>query len=600
MRAVVVAPAVAAVDEDEHEELRQQLQAAADRADKQVAAADVERREAASRLAAEKTKHDAALLAISAQKQVVVAKTAAAKQADAVEAETGLSVLKSQERVLELQQLLAQTEDALCDAKRIHASRADARLRADSEKAAGATLLDKLRSDANTLMANVEQRRAELDLASVHAEAARAAATLAAAKVKEAEDESVVARTFAGGVETGFEPVARRRLTLTQRARVRQRTDGYCYLCKQLLPDKGWHVEHVFAFSAEPAANDVIGNMLPSCATCNRRKGTRSLVDCMTLDGFSLMTEVAHDDSLSVQPRVKRVLLHALAVKHGRKASVEELATGLEAKLECSAAPEVQWDDVARSIKVGKGGQGVVHKATWKSSAGVSAAENEAIFGADAGAVAAGGCLLTAPLPNTNGVETSPNWVVVASGTAADARSKLNGHGDAAAATGAVLTEAVTAASLLVLGESAACAGGAAANVGANAIGAAGANWPNALRAIGATIADSGGGGGGSGGDEDDDNGDAVGGNGVAVADVLFGVPFGTGVGAAIGADESVRQTATNDSLFAHFRRASRAVASLERSMPSVSDKKASSSSTSCSSNRSTRWRLISASTHSR
>lgn len=72
--------------------------------------------------------------------------------------------------------------------------------------------------------------------------------------------------------------VARRRMRPSERQYIWGQTHGCCYMCREFLPEKsGWHIEHVLAFSSDPARHDVLGNMLAACATCNLKKLDRPL-----------------------------------------------------------------------------------------------------------------------------------------------------------------------------------------------------------------------------------------------------------------------------------------------------------------------------------
>ena len=53
-----------------------------------------------------------------------------------------------------------------------------------------------------------------------------------------------------------------------------------------------WHIEHVIAFSENPAKNDVLGNMLASCQNCNLKKLDRPLIDCVQIFAHDLDTKV--------------------------------------------------------------------------------------------------------------------------------------------------------------------------------------------------------------------------------------------------------------------------------------------------------------------
>jgi serine/threonine protein kinase len=164
--------------------------------------------------------------------------------------------------------------------------------------------------------------------------------------------------------------IMRKRFNKATRQRVWQRTDGFCYLCKDFLPVLSpWHIEHVFAFSSDPASNDVTGNLLPSCATCNLKKSNKCLLECVTADGFSIMSTM-DVSAMSLQPRVKRILLAAIALKCARRSA--ELPTD-DAELQewCEAAdvaieshlPYFTKRAVSDESVVAQGGQGTVWRA---------------------------------------------------------------------------------------------------------------------------------------------------------------------------------------------------------------------------------------------
>jgi len=101
-------------------------------------------------------------------------------------------------------------------------------------------------------------------------------------------------------------------------------TGGICYLCKTHLERlSSWHIEHVVAFSENASANDILANMLPSCASCNLRKNSRRLEDVIQQDiTFDLDTgaaEVAH-----LNTAARGTILRALEVKHSRKKQPEK------------------------------------------------------------------------------------------------------------------------------------------------------------------------------------------------------------------------------------------------------------------------------------
>jgi hypothetical protein len=111
----------------------------------------------------------------------------------------------------------------------------------------------------------------------------------------------------------------RRRIGPLERDFVWKSTEGKCYICQKWLPPKSdWHIEHVVAYSFDPESNDVLGNMLPACATCNLRKNDKSLVQVIQENRFTndLLTAAASVDHLNAAARA--TILRALTVKHER------------------------------------------------------------------------------------------------------------------------------------------------------------------------------------------------------------------------------------------------------------------------------------------
>lgn len=111
----------------------------------------------------------------------------------------------------------------------------------------------------------------------------------------------------------------RRRVPPEERDAIWRKAGGFCYLCKLHIPRlSDWHIEHVIAFSIAPSL-DVFGNMLPSHASCNLRKGARSLTWCVRQKGFSLSTNIIStvgQTSKDVLPPVGAELQRALQLKH--------------------------------------------------------------------------------------------------------------------------------------------------------------------------------------------------------------------------------------------------------------------------------------------
>ena len=111
----------------------------------------------------------------------------------------------------------------------------------------------------------------------------------------------------------------RKRISQLERDFLWKSTEGKCYICQVELPLKSdWHVEHIIAFSKDKAGNDVIGNMLPSCSTCNLRKNTKELENIVKEGIFptNIMTAAASVQHLS--DAAKSVIKRSLEAKHRR------------------------------------------------------------------------------------------------------------------------------------------------------------------------------------------------------------------------------------------------------------------------------------------
>jgi len=84
------------------------------------------------------------------------------------------------------------------------------------------------------------------------------------------------------------------RLTPEQRQSVWDKSNGLCWYCGDVLPKKGWNADHLKPIGRRSAynrhtgkrkatgklrhpENDVIENLVPSCATCNSWKGNMSI-----------------------------------------------------------------------------------------------------------------------------------------------------------------------------------------------------------------------------------------------------------------------------------------------------------------------------------
>jgi hypothetical protein len=126
----------------------------------------------------------------------------------------------------------------------------------------------------------------------------------------------------------------------------------------------------VFAFSEDPAANDVVGNRLPSCAQCNLSKSDKCLLAFVGNGGCAdLDTGAAVNPADSLQPRVKRILFHSLAIKIARRSDPDIAKLVMEnARLasERGDLPTFPLESVVPNVpgeepnELGRGGQGRV------------------------------------------------------------------------------------------------------------------------------------------------------------------------------------------------------------------------------------------------
>eukprot|EP00039_Didymoeca_costata_P008254 m.109540 g.109540 ORF g.109540 m.109540 type:complete len:240 (+) comp14005_c0_seq3:300-1019(+) len=106
----------------------------------------------------------------------------------------------------------------------------------------------------------------------------------------------------------------RRKVTREERNYIWHHSKRRCYICRTPLDRlSDWHVEHVLAFSANPEENDVLGNMLASCPTCNLKKGKRSLQDCVRIFAQDLDSTAAQASHLNTAARDS--ILRGLKVK---------------------------------------------------------------------------------------------------------------------------------------------------------------------------------------------------------------------------------------------------------------------------------------------
>ena len=174
--------------------------------------------------------------------------------------------------------------------------------------------------------------------------------------------------------------VRRKKWSQAVRNHVLRRTDNRCYLCWSLLPANGWEIEHVFAFSKDPLANDVEGNLLAACRSCNRAKSAKDLTSLdFNVGCFTMRSTFALNPAASLTPQVKTVLLRALRVKHQVRAGAERTVVVSDAEVDdwiqrlesvgaAERPPFVEHSefDFKNAAVLGNGGEGEVHSATLK------------------------------------------------------------------------------------------------------------------------------------------------------------------------------------------------------------------------------------------
>jgi len=92
-------------------------------------------------------------------------------------------------------------------------------------------------------------------------------------------------------------------MTKAERKGFRDKTDGHCAYCGVLLPEKGWHADHVKPIyrghdGIDPARRglDTVANALPACPRCNRWKSVMS-VDVFRSEIESQVTRLRRDSA---------------------------------------------------------------------------------------------------------------------------------------------------------------------------------------------------------------------------------------------------------------------------------------------------------------
>ena len=173
--------------------------------------------------------------------------------------------------------------------------------------------------------------------------------------------------------------VQRKRLSPDERDFIWNQSNRCCYICTDDLPRlDSWHVEHIVAFSSDPAMNDVIGNMLASCPTCNLKKSATTLEDCVSLKGiFACRLDERAADADHLNTKARESLLRALEIKKQRFATsrgdlrdLDQALDAIEADVATGARDaklidgELNIDDESRSSSSGAFGE--IFKAKWK------------------------------------------------------------------------------------------------------------------------------------------------------------------------------------------------------------------------------------------
>ena len=173
--------------------------------------------------------------------------------------------------------------------------------------------------------------------------------------------------------------VQRKRLSPEEREFIWNQSNRRCYICTDKLPRlSGWHVEHIVAFSSDPAMNDVIGNMLASCPDCNRKKSAMALEQCVSLKGiFACHLDERAADADHLNTKARASLLRALEIKkerfetsRGDLRDLEERAlNAIEADVATGAIDAKLIDgklNIYDEVRSSFGAFGEIFKAKWK------------------------------------------------------------------------------------------------------------------------------------------------------------------------------------------------------------------------------------------
>lgn len=110
----------------------------------------------------------------------------------------------------------------------------------------------------------------------------------------------------------------RKRWSEDVKSRVYWRTGGICYLCKEAVAKPEFVIEHVLALSDDPGNNDILGNLLPACPTCNCKKGVKDVLEIVKDTNVFSMMLTWGQDGMSPNNQERRIIFDALNTEYGK------------------------------------------------------------------------------------------------------------------------------------------------------------------------------------------------------------------------------------------------------------------------------------------
>ena len=238
--------------------------------------------------------------------------------------------------------------------------------------------------------------------------------------------EEIAVRDNVHALERPPTRVRRRRITPSERKYIWEQSHRHCYICKTPLPQSSsWHVEHVVAFSEDPTNNDVLGNMLAACATCNLKKLDRPLVTIVQEFACDLDTAAIEASHLNTVARGS--LLRALKLKSSLYHAAHRPESGQNgASTVDTTILEAIEEDMSRSLEVADamclppgefqfvekrtshGTYGDVYRGTWRQAV---AADPEVLDVAIKFPIGGRGSVLTGELKALSELTGHPNIV---------------------------------------------------------------------------------------------------------------------------------------------------------------------------------------------